>query len=1248
MTERQPLIDFDRVSVVLENVQTFKEACRRSQKIFSELFIELSPKDRNQYSQSLFKWSVNKLHTRKQQSRLASVIGFSFYVEIDDDQNNLLIITQSIERILPIEDVFLIKGISRLLYRIARKMSAPFIPHLMERIVSWLSFARDSRATPASIVSSLFLFLRLSAFDQLFYKKYSNQLNTITMTALTYQSDEIHQAVIQLNRKIIVTNPAANERVSKLISNILDSFNNKNINNNNTENGSRNGMLIDSIISSAIHSHPKGFYLLLSSFFVDYKDVCEEKASDLFISITDFIAKDPNENDLAFLAELVETLPKDADNYSNRIYSIFLTPSKLNFNNPTICAPFSRIVKVLPHKFCVFANNLSFGLIPRSPDSYFILINVIMKCMPNIVDRNYVIGAFNKSKWSTHLIEASITYALTFSSDTFSFIHVFTKKLKEINELSLSFIARISFLEQFPLIHYWDSVYDFFNKSYPVNPEEEKQSKEKRKLEKNSRTSKYFFTEISGTSKTDENRDRYDNKNKEENENDIFDNDDDEENDEDKKIQYQKQIELRVATILALTSILKRFKPAEISTKLFSLLTQLLIEDSSVQSAFLDSIDDSLIQYFTIPTNFLIIVQFYNEPSFKVSISALNLIKKIQKKFPISTLNFYFIQLHQFPKTFDQIPSREEQVGYIKILSHLISAAGSFAYSTCNELMVFLLNVLNQYSYSKSLSLLETVQQLDNIRFYRRIRVQAMHCISNLASCNALCNIETLDKVVNVLVDQLLLINDQKVQITAAQTLRDLFRVYPLVKQLDSKGIVKLHQSLFNFIKNSSSSITQSHTPEFYAELLKLFGTIGSLDPYEFHTFHTHTETEDMYPLYDRAKREQSYLNFVMKYILGQLKDNSKTHDLFVLINALVYIIQSDASKCYDYLEEVVAVFTTILDRPNVQIQSGELFPSFKTIVLVVDIEILPHAKKIYDMVLPYITNKLDIDALTLLNALIYSMKKNFLPYGSSTYALITSLLQDEQYTNKGSDEEVTLMLTMTLLVIFANGSPDIYFSIIYKRALSNITTLTHNALSFLTQALRSAPLTGLIIPSIRLAIKVCTEIEESREQAIHLIEVLVLRFPKIMTSLPLEQNWKEFVDNINNDEKYQKDAFQILQSYNPVPDQQAILNMPVMTLLPLSQIFNRGRLSLSVSENDWNNWLLQLTQDLVLCSNSPAIRASHPLLRLSPEFEAELFPFVVVSVWDIALDNDRKLMSNYLLGIVHNLARSICIRPNS
>ncbi|OHT17424.1 PIKK family atypical protein kinase [Tritrichomonas foetus] len=1126
MNEQRPLLSFDNVYPILLNSETFTEVRQKSLDYFSKLFLTSSEACRNNFPSNLFRWSTNKLHSRQQEARLAALAGFSFYVDIDDDQSNLLNIVQSLERILPLEIVILIEGIAKLVKRIARRVQSPIVPHLFDRSVAWLSFVRDTRATTSAVISSLYLFLRLCSFDQAFFKKYSNELNTIIITALTYQSTEIQQAAVALNRKIIEFDPAANEYVSALITNILIAINGE------------LGM-----------EHPQGFFLLISSFFSDNKYVCADRASDLFPIISEFMMKYPKEEYLPFLAELCETLPAEANLYSDKIFRVFLNSSKINFNIPSICQTFSRIVKKLPDVLCVFANDISFSLIPQSPNSFFIILKVVIECMPNIVDKRFALGAFETSKWSIYLADAAIAFAKSYSSYTFKLIHIFTQKLVEINEVSLSFLAGISFLDQFPLLNFWNSAYDTF----------------------------YHTQENS----------------------------------------------LKVASIHALTSIIKRFKQQEQAEKMFHLLTQVQAENSHVQKAFLDSIDDTLLYHFANPANFIIVQQIYGSDEYSVSYSALKLIEKIRNVSPISTMNFFFTQLHQLPDTYNQIPSKYDQMILIKILPQLISCSGDFIDSHSEKLLAFLLNVLNSRLVT-SMCTVDCVKELNNMRWDRGIRILAMHCIASLAGCITDMTID----VINALVEQLLRFRHKKVQLAATQTLRILFRKYPLVKKMDSKEIVKLHQSLFAFVKTSQS-------PEVNEEMLKLFGTIGSLDPYEFHTPHSQEVTGEVYSLYDRSKREQSYLNFVMKYILGQLKDNSKTHDLFVLINAVVYIFQSDASKCLNFLEEVVSIFTTILDRPNAQIQPGELFPSFKTIVLVVDIEILPHADAIYKLVTPYITEKHDLDALKLLNALIFSLKTNFSPYGPTTFATISSLLEEEQ---SGTDMEVTIMLTLTLLVIFAGGSSNIFFDFIYRRALANNMYSSPYAITFLTQALRSAPLRNLVVPSLRLSLILIEKSDICRESAYHLLQLLVIRFPDIMSHLPLDPQLIELMRKINTDPNYQANVYTFLQNYDPVPDQHTILSMPVMTLLPLGQIFGRGRLQSSVSENDWSAWLLQLTQELVLCSNSPAIRASHPLLRLSPEFEAELFPFVIVSVWDIALESDRNTLSNYLLGIVHNV----------
>ena len=1133
MNEQEPQLNFDSVLPIIEGVKTFNKARKTSRNYFLKIFIDSHIESLVFFSKSLMRWSTNKLHSKVNEDRLAALIGFSFYVDINEDHSCLLGIVQNIERILPVDIVILIEGVTKLVKRIARRIQSPIVPHLFDRAISWLCFTRGSRATKPAVISSLYIFLRLCSFDQTFYQKYSNELNNIIMSSLKLDSREIQQAAVMLNRKITDADPSANDYISNIITNFLNLLNNE-----------------------AELPYAEGYFVFISSLFSDHKYVCSERSSDLFIGISDFMAKNPKEEYLIYLAELCETLPSKAEKFSDKIFKVFLNSSKINFNNISICQTFARIVKTLPNTLCFFANDKSFSLIPQSPNAFFILINVVIECMPKIVDRQFVLGVFNNSNWSSYMMNAAVAFANAYSSDTFKFIHIFSKKMSDINEYSLNFLSRISILDQFPFTKYWESVYSVFNSTDDVN--------------------------------------------------------------------------IKVAAIHALTSILIKFRKNEQSEKFFSLLVQIQFMEPIVQSAFLDSIDDSLLHHFVIPNNFFLIQRLYgssdNDEDAQVSFSALKLIERIRKISPISVLNFFYTQILQFPDIFYQIPSKRDQMHFIAILPSLINSGGEFVVSHSQKLINFLLGVLNS-KLNIPMNPFDMVKELNNMRWDRCIRIHAMHCISSIPGCNT----DLIVDAIQALVNQLLRFRHKKVQLAAAQSLRLLFRKYPIIKQISSKVLVALHQNLFNFLKNSQSS-------EVNAEILKVFGTIGSLDPYEFHTPHSQMMKEDLYPLFDRTKREQSYLNFVMRYIIDQFKDSSKTHDISSLINAVVYIFQSDPTKCLVFLPEVIDMFSKIFDRPNTQLQPGEVFPFLRTIVLVVDIEILPYTEAIYNLTIPYISKNADLDALKLLNALIYSVKTNFKPYADNAFELVASLLDQitsQQYT--GSDLELSLLLSLSLLVIYGGGSHKIFFDHACKLALSDIKDSSAYAVQFLAQTLRSTHFTDIVVPSFRLALKLITNCNYSQDCATHLIELLVIKFPQIITKLPLQPEIKAYILKIHSEYDNQESIFKFLQDYNPIYDQHSTIQKPFMTQLPLNQVFGRGRLQSSISENDWSAWLLQFTQELVLCSNSPAIRASHPLLRVSPEFEHALFPLVIVSVWDIALESDRNTLSNYLLGIVHN-----------
>jgi hypothetical protein len=51
------------------------------------------------------KWSMAKLHSRDNLSRIAALIGLTLYVDLVECQEDLIILIQQLEQILPIDSI---------------------------------------------------------------------------------------------------------------------------------------------------------------------------------------------------------------------------------------------------------------------------------------------------------------------------------------------------------------------------------------------------------------------------------------------------------------------------------------------------------------------------------------------------------------------------------------------------------------------------------------------------------------------------------------------------------------------------------------------------------------------------------------------------------------------------------------------------------------------------------------------------------------------------------------------------------------------------------------------------------------------------------------------------------------------------------------------------------------------------------------------------------------------------------------
>ena len=1122
---------FDEIAGRLGGVDDFAIARKISREELSSAFLDSSDAQKFSFSSELFRWCQDKLHSRGKGDRLAALVGFAFFVDIEDDQKQLLALAQNLERILPLDYVCLVDGIAHLEKRIAKRVPLPIIPKLFDRCMSLAT-----RATENAVLSSVFLLLRLSSFDSSFFQTFSSELNTVITTALGIGNVVIQRAAVELALKKTQCDPAANEYVA----------------------GYLNSVVYVLGLSKVQMEQVTGMLMLLSSLVCHNEDVVIEFAGELFPALTAFLVNNPTSEYLSVLALLCEKMRSEAVKYTESILGVFRS-SSINFRNMEVCRVFTRFIRALPNQFSGFANDMGFSLFYSCPDSFFILAETVIQCSPSIVDRPFMLGAFNTASLSEAYVNASVAFAHVYRTDVFKIIRTCTAKLDVDVFVKLTFLDKFSFISQFRLLDYWNDTLDLF---------------------------------LTGDEK------------------------------------------VRLAAIPALVAMIKREEYDAQCKNLFKLLYEVQRSDSvELKIRLIELLDDSFIEILTTESLFVVIEQLYEDESFAVKKAALNLINRLREFSPLSVFMFFETRLTRFSETFFQIASKNQRVEHIQLMPLFIKSSGQFIETHGKQLTDMLMRILAGKRLPAQ-SITNIVSERKDMVYERKVRILALKSLSALSKRNVK-NMDMLSDIIDAILDQLTLFKNRKLHLTVIKTLRTIFRRFPVLEKLPMKKVVQIHQTLLQFVRTSTNG-------DVNAAMMRLFGTIGALDPHEFHTLKSQlVKVEDDYPLYDQKRREMTYLNFVMKYLLGQLREGSKIHDTSVLITAIVYIFQSDASKCLAYLTDVVNIFQGLLLRETPVITPDELFHFFRSIILVVDIHIMPHARDIYEMVLQYLQPKPLLLALKLLCALIYAMKTEFAVYGPETFRLVLKLLKEQDKSD--FETVVFLLLALTLITIYAGGTPHVFFDIICEWA-SPGDGYSEFALLFLCQAMRCCYFKSLVLPSLKLGFQLIEKGDARiKDAAIDLVSLLIIRFPRYALSFPwVISNIDDRLDNLIEQVKkseYQSTttAFEFLQRYDAVPDPFPIRSRPSVQPSPLSHIFGRGRLQSSVSENDWSSWLLQLSQELVLCSNSPAIRASHPLLSFTSDFEKELFPFIVVSVWDIANEADRATLSEHLLSIIHN-----------
>ncbi|KAK8837702.1 hypothetical protein M9Y10_036237 [Tritrichomonas musculus] len=631
---------------------------------------------------------------------------------------------------------------------------------------------------------------------------------------------------------------------------------------------------------------------------------------------------------------------------------------------------------------------------------------------------------------------------------------------------------------------------------------------------------------------------------------------------------------------LALFSILKNSNDQ--CQKLIELLFFLQNDSIPAYCTALENIDDQLLPLFMNETLQLILRSSINFVTLSFLLPSVNIFIRLRKISPLSIFNYFISTFSTIPSTFSQCNSYTDKSTIIFICIRLINGADDLIGPYTNTLYSFFLNLISSPQPPPK-SFKDRVNNRKILKEVIKIHISSIECIEKLVQKPYHYDPQL---IVDALISQLTLFQNESLHIAALDTLRSVFRNFGF----SNINMEALHMQLFDYIKATKSETTLD-------SILSILGTIGPLDPLSFHLHHAQV---DLYPLYDKLKREQSYLDFVIKYLISQL---TKVPEPSMFLNAINYIFQFSKKKSSVYLPEIISVLEILLKRG----QNDSVFHILRSIILHVEIDIFPFAEQIYAILSPFLVYKnFNLHALKALSAMVFVMKSAF-PIAVQTFSMVLDNLSNDC----GFDYELYLLQILAHLVIFCNCSQRLFFQQAKKRALT-ANLISSYALNFISQVIFNTMNEELCLPSVRLAAKLMNDKSPIKESAETLLSIIAEMSPVFITK-----------DIDITKIKRCPNLCEVTE--DPYPERTPNEIKP----LKVSEIFEKN--NFMQHENYWDSWLLHMLQNLVLCSRSPSIRSCLPLLQISTNFLHQMFPLILLSVWEESTDENREMLSTNL-----------------
>jgi len=617
---------------------------------------------------------------------------------------------------------------------------------------------------------------------------------------------------------------------------------------------------------------------------------------------------------------------------------------------------------------------------------------------------------------------------------------------------------------------------------------------------------------------------------------------------------------------------------------------------------------------------------YLNDTSFRVQNASISLCDAIMKQYPINLLRLFWRRFSTLQSQFMYTGSMLEKKLIVRPLPRLIQVGGEFFIPHVESYTKFFISILNSDYHLTSHN---KVQIYRETKYDKSVRSSIISSIIALSPCLKTFP-SLLLQLVNSVFSQIYISKRPAFHILIASALKQVFHDHDILS-INGFDFAEFHHKILDYVRHIDNQLEL----EAYIQLL---GTIGPFDPYKFNANSVITRSSyDLSEICDPSKRDLCYLKFVMDYLITQLKSNSKSHSASVLMSVMVYIIQSDPTSSKPFLDSVLGIIRMLFNTPDI-IDSNSLFHFLRIIVIHVDNMILPNAQLIIDILFKFLENTPpSLMALKTLGSLIFSLKKQFSPFALSTFRYVTFLL--ENYPRKDDEIFLYLLFCLTLLIIYQFGSPQLFFSYI-TQSINRQTENSKHAISFLCQVIYTGFFPQLALPSYLMVIQLVKEETELKSLLLQLLYILIVLYHDVLINLPIQlkgidPNLDLIVTTLSTNSKAHISSFPFIRSFLPVPDPIVAKPKPSFSPSTVSKIFSSNNIKGTISENNWNSWILSLSQDLVLCSGSASIRSCHSLLISPSAFVINLFPLTFLSVWENINSEERKQLSQYMYSVV-------------